>query len=188
MAATAKLFLVQYNDSFNAQVVIENIFNSNLMVWVSDPEFKGVVTEERFKSFLRRSSLQDRLSQTELRRLVAKCKASSSKSNTKRRSSSAEVMFDYEKFYQLLTIASSQENSIGGAKAEAVFGKFREAAMKSAANGRSFISLCSLLDHSLKGQMSREEFIHTAKMMEYSLSNVELESLLNYLVKILLFM
>jgi len=146
-----------------------------------DPEFKGVVTEERFKAFLRRSSLQDRLSQTELRRLIAKCKAPNSKSATKRRSSSAEVMFDYEKFYQLIVIASSQENSIGGAKAEAVFGRFKEAAMKSAANGRSFISLCSLLDHSLRGQMSREEFIHTAKMMDCPLSNVELESLLNYL-------
>ena len=37
-----------------------------------DPDFKGTVSEERFQAFLRRSSLQDRLTATQLKRLEAK--------------------------------------------------------------------------------------------------------------------
>jgi hypothetical protein len=102
-------------------------------------------------------------------------------SSTSKRKS--QNLYDYEKLCQLLTIASSQEHSTGGAKADAVFARFKEAAARSGEQGRSFLSLCSLLDHNLVGHMTREEFRHVLKMMECPLSNSDFEALLHYLVR-----
>eukprot|EP00981_Chlorochromonas_danica_P008825 scaffold2312_cov165-Ochromonas_danica.AAC.65 len=55
----------------------------------SDPELKGIVSEERFRAFLRRSGLQDNLTASELRRLTEKLK--------RKTSIGGEVQIDYEK-------------------------------------------------------------------------------------------
>lgn len=57
----------------------------------SDPEFKGVASEERFRAFLRRSGLQEALTAAELRRLSDKLKK---KGTGKDR---YETFIDYEK-------------------------------------------------------------------------------------------
>lgn len=58
----------------------------------SDPDFKGVASEERFRSFLRRSGLQEALTAAELRRFTDKLKK---KGTGKDR---YESFIDYEKY------------------------------------------------------------------------------------------
>ncbi len=57
----------------------------------ADPEFKGVVSEERFRAFLRRSGLQDNLTASELRRLTDKLKKRTAGKDR------YETLIDYEK-------------------------------------------------------------------------------------------
>lgn len=57
----------------------------------ADPEFKGVVSEERFRAFLRRSGLQDNLTASELRRLTDKLKKRGAGKDR------YETLIDYEK-------------------------------------------------------------------------------------------
>ena len=52
--------------------IIRNIYALFDAYLNADPDFKGTVSEERFQAFLRRSSLQDRLTATQLKRLDAK--------------------------------------------------------------------------------------------------------------------
>ena len=133
-----------------------------------DPDATGTVTEERFRSFCRRSGLQDRLNVAELRRLVEKLR--------RRRpgKDKAASVVDYEKFLHLLTGATE---SIPHSRSEAVVQRLQEAAAGSAALGRPFLSLCSLVDHRLSGRISREDLLHTAKMMECILTNREIDAL-----------
>ncbi len=56
----------------------------------ADPEYKGLVSEERFRAFLRRSTLQDSLTASELRRLTDKLKRRGSGKDR-------EALVDYEK-------------------------------------------------------------------------------------------
>ncbi len=55
----------------------------------ADPDYKGVVSEERFRAFLRRSTLQDSLTASELRRLTEKLKRRGGKDR--------EALVDYQK-------------------------------------------------------------------------------------------
>jgi hypothetical protein len=57
----------------------------------ADPDFKGYVSEERFRAFLRRSGLQDTLTASELRRLTEKLKKRGGGREK------FEVLIDYEK-------------------------------------------------------------------------------------------
>jgi len=133
-----------------------------------DPDATGTVTEERFRSFCRRSGLQDRLTVAELRRLVEKLR--------RRRpgKDKAASVVDYEKFLHHLTGASE---SIPHSRSEAVLQRLQEAAASSASFGRPFLSLCSLVDHRLTGRISREDLIYTAKMMECVITNREVDAL-----------
>jgi Ca2+-binding EF-hand superfamily protein len=63
----------------------------------ADPEFKGVVSEERFRAFLRRSGLQDSLTASELRRLTDKLKQRGSGKDRH------ETVIDYEKYVHFLS-------------------------------------------------------------------------------------
>ena len=71
--------------------------------------------------------------------------------------------------------------SIPKSKAEVVLSRFQDAANASAAAGRSFPSLCSLVDLHLSGRMTRDELIHTAKMMDYHMTPYDLEAMLELL-------
>ena len=71
--------------------------------------------------------------------------------------------------------------SIPKSKADIVLGRFQDAANASAAAGRSFLSLCSLVDLHLTGKMTREELLHTAKMMDCPLTAYDLEAMLELL-------
>jgi hypothetical protein len=57
----------------------------------ADPEYKGYVSEERFRAFLRRSGLQDRLTASELRRFTEKLKRKGAGRDR------FESLIDYEK-------------------------------------------------------------------------------------------
>jgi Ca2+-binding EF-hand superfamily protein len=71
--------------------------------------------------------------------------------------------------------------TIPKSKAEVVLSRFQDAANASAAAGRSFLSLCSLVDLHLTGKMTRDELIHTAKMMDYPMTPYDLEAMLELL-------
>jgi len=141
----------------------------------ADPEHKGTVTEERFRAFLRRSGLQDTLTASELRRLTEKL---SRRGISKIGGGEAETVIDYERLCQQLNVATE---SIPKSRAETVMAKLQEAANASSVAGRSFPSLCSLVDLRLSGHISKEELIHTAKMMDCPLSVSEVEALLELL-------
>ena len=71
--------------------------------------------------------------------------------------------------------------SIPKSKAETVMSRFQDAANASAAAGRSFLSLCSLVDLHLTGKITRDELSHTAKMMDCPLTTYDLEAMLELL-------
>ena len=133
-----------------------------------DIDGKGSVTEERFRSFLRRSGLQDRLTVAELRRLVEKLR--------KKRLGKDKTLnvVDYEKFLHHL---SGVPDSIPISRSQAVLQRLQDAAAASTADGRPFVSLCSLVDNRSTGYISSEELIHTAKIMDCLLTNGEIEAL-----------
>lgn len=133
-----------------------------------DTDGKGTVTEERFRSFLRRSGLQDRLTVAELRRLVEKLRR-------KRLGKDKTLnVVDYEKFLHHL---SGIPDSIPNSRSQDVLQKLQDAAAVSTADGRPFITLCSLVDNRSTGYISKEELIHTAKIMDCFLTNGEIDAL-----------
>jgi Ca2+-binding EF-hand superfamily protein len=134
----------------------------------SDPEYKGFVSEERFRAFLRRSGLQDRLTANELRRFSDKLKK---KGVGQYRN---ESMIDYERLIQQLLVVTE---SIPKSKAEIVFTRLQDAAISSANAGRSFLNLCSLIDLRLTGFITKEELMHTSKMMDNNMSAYDVEAL-----------
>ena len=133
-----------------------------------DIDGKGSVTEERFRSFLRRSGLQDRLTVAELRRLVEKLR--------KKRVGKDKTLnvVDYEKFLHHL---SGVPDSIPISRSQAVLQRLQDAAIASTADGRPFVTLCSLVDNRSTGYISWDELIHTAKIMDCLLTNGEIEAL-----------
>jgi Ca2+-binding EF-hand superfamily protein len=134
----------------------------------ADPEYKGYVSEERFRAFLRRSGLQDRLTANELRRFTEKLKK---KGTGKER---YESLIDYEKLVNQLLVVTE---SIPKSKAEVVFTRLQDAAIASANAGRSFLNLCSLTDLHLTGFLTKEELMHTTKMMDYPMNAYDVEAL-----------
>ena len=82
---------------------------------------------------------------------------------------------------QLLVVSESIPKS----KSEVIFGKFQDAAINSNAVGRSFLSLCSLVDLRLTGKISKEELIHISKMMDCELSQIDLEGMLEMIPSVL---
>eukprot|EP01038_Epipyxis_sp_PR26KG_P005601 gene5601-7730_t len=141
----------------------------------ADPEFKGYVGEERFRAFLRRSGLQDQLTASELRRLTDKLKKRNKGIGLDNK---PEFQINYEKLCQLLTYST---DSVPRSKADIIFSRLQDAANASNAIGRSFLSLCSLVDLRLTGTMTKEEFIHTCKMMDLPITFHDLDALLELL-------
>ena len=134
----------------------------------ADPDDKGHVDEERFRAFCRRSGLHDSLSAAELRVLTERLRKPSSILG------GASSKINYEKFLTQLThSASGIPHSVG----DAVLTKLQDAVDEAAASGRPFIGLCSLIDPSNRGLMSRSELLHTFKMMTCLVSSEDLDAL-----------
>ena len=133
-----------------------------------DPDNKGFVSEERFRAFLRRSGLQDRLAAAELRRVVESLRR---KSKT---ASGSSVTVDYETLCRKLAAAALDGPST---RAELILKKLQDASAGSAATGRPFMNLCALVDTKFRGFITREELLLTTKMMGCPLSMAELETL-----------
>lgn len=131
----------------------------------SDPDKLGMVSEERFKVFCHRSGLNEGLSTEELRRLTDKLRSSGKKG----------VSIEYDKLIRNLVF--SRENALPKSKAEYILSRLSESAGNSAAAGRPFIALCSLVDSNLTGRITVEELIHTVKMMGATISIGEIETL-----------
>jgi hypothetical protein len=55
--------------------------------------------------------------------------------------------------------------------------KIQDAAIESAANGRPFLGLCSLVDHKLTGKITAADLIHTCKIMGCTISMDEIKAL-----------
>lgn len=138
-----------------------------------DPEEKGVVSEERFRSFLRRSHLQERLSAAEVRRLLDKLRRRGSGSR------GGGSMIEYERFCRQIhhprDISTTTSTSV--TKAETVLLRLQEAVFASTSAGRSFLGLCSLIDPSQSGRISGPELITTCKMMGFVLKPEDFEVL-----------
>jgi len=138
----------------------------------SDPDNTGVVSEERFRAFCRRSSLQERLSTSEMRALLDKLRKRNRRSRI-RSSSTNGFIIDYEKFLHQIT---KNGESVPHSHAESALTRLQDAAVESAAAGRPFIGLCSLVDPKLTGTISSEELIMTVKMMGITISEEELRA------------
>jgi Ca2+-binding EF-hand superfamily protein len=138
----------------------------------SDPENTGVVSEERFRAFCRRSSLQERLSTSEMRALLDKLRKKNRRSRI-RSSSSSGYVIDYERFLHQI---SKNGESVPHSHAESALTRLQDAATESAAAGRPFIGLCSLVDPKLTGCISSEELLLTVKMMGITMTADELRA------------
>jgi Ca2+-binding EF-hand superfamily protein len=62
-------------------------------------------------------------------------------------------------------------------RAEGVVLRLQDACVASANCGRPFATLCSLVDTRLTSRISREELVHTAKMMDCALTHAEVDAL-----------
>ena len=138
----------------------------------SDPDNTGVVSEERFRAFCRRSSLQEKLSTSEMRALLDKLRKKNRRSRI-RSSSTNGYVIDYERFLHQI---SKNGDSVPHSHAESALTRLQDAATESAAAGRPFIGLCSLVDPKLTGCISAEELLMTVKMMGITMSAEELRA------------
>lgn len=132
-----------------------------------DTDAKGAVSGERFRAFMRRSGLQDRLAAAELRRLTENLRRKVSKD-------SSEVVIDYENLCKKIAASALDGPQ---SRAEVILKRLQDASAASAASGRPFLSLCALVDAKFRGRISREEFQLTTKMMNCPLTTVEIEGL-----------
>lgn len=72
---------------------------------------------------------------------------------------------------------SKVAESIPHSHAEAALAKIQDAAAESAAAGRPFLSLCSLVDQHYSGTMTEEEMMHTFKMMGALVTHEEMRAI-----------
>lgn len=145
----------------------------------SDPDQKGIVSEERFRAFCRRSGLQEVLTTSEIRTLMERLKKRRGKLH------GANVL-DYERLvvilscfilFRFLYLLSKNAESIPHSRGEAVLAKIQDAVVETANAGRPFLALCSLTDQKLTGFMSPAELLHTFKMMGITVTSEEFRSI-----------
>ena len=131
----------------------------------TDQKLTGLVPEDRFRSFCRKSGLHGVLTAGEVRRLIDTIRK-------KKRHDTYHV--DYEKFCRLL---GSDISSTSVSKAECVLARLQDAAIASSSAGRSFLAICSLFDGTkLSGTVTCEEMKHIFHIIgatDISLSDVE---------------
>lgn len=86
--------------------------------------------------------------------------------------------FSHVRFIRLLSKnASSETSSLGHSKGESAIAKIQDSAIESAAGGRPFLGLCSLLDQKLTGKISTSDLIYACKMMGCTVTTDEVKSL-----------
>ncbi len=137
----------------------------------NDPKSRGQVSEERYRAFLRRSGLLDRLTSGELRRTAEVLR----RRNTRDAGGGSSI--DYEKFLTLLATATTNGPS---AKGDMVLMRLREAASQSASAGRPFYGLCALADPTNSGKLTKEELILACKMMGCTMTAADMDTLREY--------
>lgn len=150
----------------------------------ADPAGTGLVTEDEFRIFARKSGLQARLRVGELRKLVSKLRSRAGDTATedgrlysgRGHSSSASdaPSINYEKLCKLVGPGSE---SYPRSRVDALVLRLQEAAEVSAAHGRSFLALCTLTDPLLTGRVTEAEFAIVGKMMGCPLTLPEVEML-----------
>jgi calcium-binding protein CML len=136
-----------------------------------DTDNKGCVSEDRFRAFLRKSMLLDRMTAGECRRLMDALKRRTTAFGS---SYSQVVVIDYEKLVVHLQEVSEHGPS---RKPDIITMKLREAAAASAKIGRPFMNLCTLVDPQGHGRISKEELLFVFKMMGTVLSVTDVDSL-----------
>jgi len=129
-----------------------------------DLQSNGLIAEEQFHVFARKSGLQSRLRGGELRRLVGKLRV--------RGAGRESAVIDYEKLCRMI---SPNADSVPRARADAIMLRLQEAARASAMADRSFMNLCTLADPRMTGYVSTDELLIVAKMMGCMLTMPELQ-------------
>ena len=140
----------------------------------SDSENLGQVGEERFRAFLRRSSVQDVLTSGEIRRMMDALRRKATGAGL---SNSAVTVIDYEKMISNLEGVSQQGPS---SRSDIIFLRLKDAAADSATAGRPFHGLCGLVDTSGSGRLTKEELLLTTKMMGVNITMQDIDSLKDY--------
>lgn len=136
-----------------------------------DGDGKGLVPAERFVTFSRDSGLKTRMTSIEFNALLRLVEVPRKEGDGK--------FIDYNKF--CYNLVKSDKISIPHKKAESVLQKLQDVSIASAAKGRDFISLASLVDPHLTGRISKQEFVQTVKIMGLVLSTTDVRSILELL-------
>jgi len=129
-----------------------------------DLESNGLIAEEQFHVFCRKSGLQSRLRGGELRRLVGKLRV--------RGAGRESAVIDYEKLCRMI---SPNSDSVPRARADAIMLRLQDAAKASALADRSFMNLCTLADPRMTGFVTTDELLIVSKMMGCMLTQPELQ-------------
>jgi Ca2+-binding EF-hand superfamily protein len=129
-----------------------------------DPTSNGLIAEEHFHVFARKSGLQSRLRGGEFRRVVGKLRV--------RGAGRDSASIDYEK---LCRMVSPNSDSAPRARVDALMLQLQEAARVSASADRSFLNLCTLADPRFTGLIASEELCIVCKMMGCPLTTHEID-------------
>ena len=129
-----------------------------------DTESNGLIAEDQFQVFARKSGLQSRLRGGELRKLIGKLRVRGAGRET--------AVVDYEKLCRMI---APNSDSVPRARADAIMLRLQEAARTSALADRSFMNLCTLADHRMTGYISVDEMLIVIKMMGCALTPSELQ-------------
>jgi Ca2+-binding EF-hand superfamily protein len=129
-----------------------------------DPANNGLIAEEHFHVFVRKSGLQSRLRGGELRRLVGKLRV--------RGAGREAASVDYEKLCRMI---SPNSDSVPRARVDALMLQLQEAAHASSLADRSFLNLCTLADPRFTGMITVDEVCIVAKMMGCPLTVSEVD-------------
>jgi Ca2+-binding EF-hand superfamily protein len=144
----------------------------------SDSNNKGQVSEERFRAFLRRSNLLDKLTSGEIRRMLDILRRRSGSSGSSSSSSTGGgSSIDYEKLISSLKSATETGPS---SRSDITLLRLREASNNSNAAGRPFYGLCSLADPNNTGRLTKDEIILAIKMMGCTITSNDLDTLKEY--------
>ena len=124
-----------------------------------DTSKEGVCSEERFAQFCAKSGVRDGLTAGELALLASALRTKGG-------------LVDYDRLVTQVSQGGGRD------RAEQVLQRLHEASIDAANSGRAFLSLCSLVDPQRTGLVTREELVHTVKIMGAAISLGEVELLL----------
>ena len=148
---------------------------------------RGIVTEDRFYAFARRSGLLDGLTSVEFKHLLRRLRRPSvAGMHLPPDGRAAQPYIDYDRLCRRLlgmgAVGYAQgepgrEESAPHSAADAALARLQEAAVASSMSGRDFLALCRLVDHEEVGVLSYRELIHACKMAGCALSVADIVAL-----------